>query len=72
MQSIGTLLLQKLDNSLAKEPISTHFKCATWALDTKKQISSQLSKTTTSILVQTIKEVTAASSFNMSHLLTAP
>jgi hypothetical protein len=42
---------KKLDNSLAKEPISTHAKRATWMLDTKgkKQISSQLSKTIASI-----------------------
>ncbi len=26
---------KKLNNSLAKEPISTHAKCATWKLDTK-------------------------------------
>jgi hypothetical protein len=46
-----TLRLQKLNNSLAKEPKSTHAKCATWTLDTKdkKQISSQLSKTIVSI-----------------------
>ncbi len=31
----STLRLQKLDNSLAKEPISTHAKQATWTLDTK-------------------------------------
>jgi hypothetical protein len=65
--------LQKLDDSLAKEPISTHAKCATWKLDTKnkKQISSQFSNTIASIKVQTVKEVTAASSFNMSGLSTA-
>jgi hypothetical protein len=65
--------LQKLDDSLAKEPISTHVKCATWPLDSKdkKQISSQLSKTIASIKVKTIKEVIAASSFNMSRLSTA-
>jgi hypothetical protein len=67
------LCLHKLDDSLAKEPISTHAKCATWTLDTKdkKQISSQLSNTIASIEVQTVKEFTAASSFNMSCLLTA-
>ncbi len=70
----STLHLQKLDNSLAKEPISTHAKCATWTPDTKdkKQISSQLSNTIASIQVQTVKKVTAAASFNMSRLLTAP
>ncbi len=43
--------LQKLDDSLAKEPVSTHAKRATWTLDTKdkKQISRQLSNTIASI-----------------------
>ncbi len=47
LQGAITLHLQKLNNSLGKEPISTHTKRATWTLDTKdkKQISSQLSKT---------------------------
>jgi hypothetical protein len=65
---------KKLDNSLAKDPISTHAKCATLMLDTKdkKQISSQLSKTIASIKVQTVKEFTAASLFIMSCLSTAP
>ncbi len=35
LQNTSTLRLQKLNNSLAKEPISTHAKRATWTLDTK-------------------------------------
>ncbi len=72
-KAASTLHLQKLDDSLAKEPMSTHAKRATWTLDTKnkKQISSQFSNTIASIYVQTVKEVTAASSFNMSCLLMA-
>jgi hypothetical protein len=35
LQGASTLRMQKLDNSLAKEPISTHAKHATWTLDTK-------------------------------------
>ncbi len=40
-----------LDDSSAKEPISTHAKHATWMLDTKdkKQIARQLSNTIASI-----------------------
>ncbi len=51
LQGASTHRLQKLDDSLAKEPISTHAKCATWMLDTKdkKQISSQLLSTIASI-----------------------
>jgi hypothetical protein len=33
--SASTLRMQKLDNSLAKEPMSTRAKRATWTLDTK-------------------------------------
>ncbi len=36
LQSASTLHLQKLDNSLAKEPMTTHDKHATWMLDTKE------------------------------------
>jgi hypothetical protein len=35
LQGARTLRLQKLDNSIAKEPVRTHAKCATWMLDTK-------------------------------------
>ncbi len=35
LRGASTLRLQKLHNSLAKEPISTHTKRATWTLDTK-------------------------------------
>ncbi len=35
LQDTSTLSVQKLSNSLAKEPISTHAKHATWMLDTK-------------------------------------
>jgi hypothetical protein len=54
------LPMQKLNNSSAKEPISTQCanKRATQMLD--KQISSQLSKTNASISVPIVKEVTAA------------
>ncbi len=47
LQGASTLRLQNLDDSLAKEPISTQVKRATWTLDTKdkKQISIHLSKT---------------------------
>ena len=54
--------MQKLNDSSAKEPISTQYtkKCATWMLGTiKKQISSQLSKTNASILGPIVKEITA-------------
>jgi hypothetical protein len=56
----STFHMQKLNNSSAKEPISTQCanKRATWMLD--KQISSQLSKTNASTSVPIIKEVTAA------------
>ena len=54
----------KLNNSSAKEPISTQYanKRATRMLGTmkKKQISSHLSKTNASISVPIVKEVTAA------------
>ncbi len=59
----STFCMQKLNNSSAKEPISTQYanKCATWILGTiKKQISSQLSKTNASISVPIVKEVTAS------------
>jgi hypothetical protein len=62
-KNASTLRMQKLNNSSAKEPISTQCtkKCATRMLDTrKKQISSQLSKTNASISVLIVKEVTAA------------
>jgi hypothetical protein len=51
LQGASILRVQKLDNSLAKEPISTHTKRETQTLDIKdkKQISSQLSKTIPSI-----------------------
>ena len=55
--------MQKLNNSSAKEPISTQYanKRATWMLGTiKKQISSPLSKTNANISVPIVKEVTAA------------
>jgi hypothetical protein len=32
--------LQKLDDSLAKEPISTHAKCETWTLAQKADLQS--------------------------------
>ncbi len=52
-KNASTLHMQKLNNSLAKEPISTQDanKHATWMLDSKgkKQISSQLSKLDASI-----------------------
>ncbi len=35
LQGASTLRVQKLNNSLAMEPISTHAKSATWMLDTK-------------------------------------
>jgi hypothetical protein len=62
-KNASTLCMQKLNNSSAKEPIST--KCAnkraTWMLGTiKKQISIQLSKTYASISVPIVKEVIAA------------
>ncbi len=51
LQGASTLRLKKLDDndSLVKEPISTHAKRATWTHDTKnkKQISGQLSNTIT-------------------------
>jgi hypothetical protein len=62
-KNASTPHMQKLNNSSAKEPISTQCasKCATWMLGTiKKQISSQLSKTNASISMLIIKEVTAA------------
>ncbi len=37
LQSTSTLCLWKLNNSLAKELISTHAKCATWMLDSKEK-----------------------------------
>ncbi len=37
LQGASTLCLQKLYDSLAKEPISTHPKWATWTLDTKNK-----------------------------------
>ena len=37
LRGASTLRLQKLDDSLAKEPISTHTQCATWTLDTKNK-----------------------------------
>jgi hypothetical protein len=43
LQGPSTLCLQKLDDSLAKEPISTHAKCATWTLDTKGKKADLLS-----------------------------
>jgi hypothetical protein len=52
--------MQKLNNSSAKEPISTQYanKHATWMLGTiKKQISSQLSKTNASISVPIVKKL---------------
>ncbi len=51
LQGTSTVHMQKLNNSLAEEPISAHAKRATWMLDTKdnKQISSQLTKTISSI-----------------------
>ncbi len=51
-KNAGTLCVKKLNDSLAKEPISTQDakKSATRMLPkTKKQISSQLSKTIASI-----------------------
>jgi hypothetical protein len=62
-KNASTLHMQKLNNSSAKETISTQCanKRATWMLSTiKKQISSQLSKTNASISVSFAKEVTAA------------
>jgi hypothetical protein len=62
-KNASTLRMQKLNNSSAKEPISTQCanKHATWMLDTiKKQIFSQLSKTNASISVWIVKEITAA------------
>jgi hypothetical protein len=72
-QNASTFRMQKLNNSSAKEPISTQYanKRATWMLGTiKKQISCQLSKTNASISVPTVKEVTASNSL-MSCLMTA-
>jgi hypothetical protein len=59
-KNASTLHMQKLNNSSAKEPISTQCanKRATWMLD--MQISSKLSKTNASISVPIVKEVNAA------------
>jgi hypothetical protein len=40
LRGASTLCLQKLDDSLAKEPISTHAKCATWTLAQKADFQS--------------------------------
>jgi hypothetical protein len=59
-KNAGTLHMQKLNNSSAKESISTQCtnKRATWML--YKQIANQLSKANASISVPIVKEVTAA------------
>jgi hypothetical protein len=72
-KNASILRMQKLNDSSAKESIGTQRanKHATWMLGTiKNQISSQLSKTNASILVPTVKEVTASNSL-MSRLLMA-
>ena len=51
LQGASTLRMQKQDNSLAKELISTHTKCEDARHQKQKQISSQLSKTIASIEV---------------------
>jgi hypothetical protein len=59
-KNASTFCMQKLNNSSAKEPISTQCtnKRATWMLGTiKKQISSQLPKTNASISVQLSKKL---------------
>ncbi len=40
LQDASTLCLQKLDDSLAKEPISTHAKHITWMLAQKADLQS--------------------------------
>ncbi len=40
LQDASTLCLQKLDDSLAKEAISTHTKCAPWRLAQKADLHS--------------------------------